>query len=159
MTSQFHVHPVDDPAERRRLEAEFEISWTLSWYARYKLARSNFANAWTGPAVPVEVVELWKHRDWLDLLNGAPGSGVPPENTYRRIIDALESISEDERKRTNFLCGAVPMTSMPMYDRPDGPYWRATRAHNVLHKDVRAWEEGKLGSAWEQRKLRYVSFC
>ncbi|KAA8631451.1 hypothetical protein SMACR_09550 [Sordaria macrospora] len=125
------------------LEAHFEACWSISWYARYKCARSNFSGVWVGPSVPVEVVDLWKRCDWHDLLNGT--GGVPAENTYRQIIENLKSLPEDERKITNYLCGAVPMESMPMYDRPDGPYWRATRAHNVLHKDVRTFEEKKLG--------------
>lgn len=122
-------------ADNTEIERLFEDSWSLSWYARYRCARSNVAGAFIGPSVPVEIVDLWKRRDWLDLLHGT--GGVPAENTYRSIIEALKSMPKVEKDVTNNLCGWVPMEAMPLYDRPDGPCWRATRACNVLHKDVR----------------------
>ncbi|KAK3948902.1 hypothetical protein QBC32DRAFT_317348 [Pseudoneurospora amorphoporcata] len=136
-------------ADYTELERHFEACWSVSWYARYKCARSNFSGAWIGSDVPVEIVDLWKRSDWQDLVDGT--GGVPAENTYRRIIETLKSMSDAEREVTNYLCGAVPMENMPMYDRPDGPYWRATRAHNVLHKDVRAFDvqnQGVMDKPW-----------
>ncbi|KAJ4388506.1 hypothetical protein N0V85_007488 [Neurospora sp. IMI 360204] len=124
----------DDDTEIERL---FEESWNVSWFARYRCARRNFADAWIGPSVPVEIVDLWKRRDWLDLLHGT--GGVPADKTYRSIIETLKSMPKVEKDVTNNLCGWVPMENMPLYDREDGPYWRATRAYNVLHKDVRAF--------------------
>lgn len=104
-----------------------------------------------GPCVPVEIVDLWKRRDWLDLLHGT--GGVPAANTYRVIIEALKTMPEFEKEITGHLCGSVPMEDMPLRDRPDGPYWGATRACNVLHKDVLDFESQTV----KDRTLRYVS--
>ncbi|KAK3485553.1 uncharacterized protein B0T23DRAFT_400123 [Neurospora hispaniola] len=120
------------------IERLFEEAWSKSWYARYRCARRNFAGTWMGPCVPVEIVGLWKRRDWLDLLLGT--GGVPAANTYRVIIEALKTMPEFEKEITGHLCGSVPMEDMPLRDRPDGPYWGATRACNVLHKDVLDFE-------------------
>lgn len=123
------------PADIIDIERAFEERWSASWYARYRLARGNFEGVWTGPIVPIEIVDMWKRRDWHDLVNGT--GGVPAENTYHNIIERLKIMDEVERSITGCLCGPVPLKAMPMYDRADGVYWRATRAHNVLHRDVR----------------------